>query len=291
MIEDLQNAIELIREFFLDGFLALLAVAVVGPILGSALVVRRMPLLALAVPQLAACGQAAAFCWFALFYALRQGGVVEEPGPAVQLLGSVASVFAGMLLLMLGSSRTLGARAAIAFLFAVALRDVLFLATPYDKVFEDLVHRGRLLTVDTSGRNTVLAASVVVALVFLVTLRRNQVAAFDPDQARLLGAKPRVHTLATMLLFGLYCAVVVPIVDATVVLVLTLVPPIALRTAVPTLASYVPWCITTSLVGAMIAFVLACTEGIDWPPGPTLTIVVTAISLTFAIVAKCMRRH
>ncbi|MCA8971596.1 MAG: metal ABC transporter permease [Planctomycetes bacterium] len=290
MIEALQAAFALIREFFLDGFVALLAVAVVGPMLGAALVVRRMPLLALAVPQLAACGQAAAFWCFAMFFAKREGGVVEEPGATIQLAGSVAAVFAGMLLLMFGSARTLGARAAIAFLFAIALRDVLFLETPYDKVFEDLVHRGRLLTVDASGRNTVLAASAIVTLVLVATLRRNQVAAFDPDQARLLGAKPRVHTLATMLLFGLYCAVVVPIVDATVVLVLTLVPPIALRTAVPTLASYVPWCVATSVVAATIAFVLACTEGLDWPPGPTLTIVVTAVSLTIAIVAKTVRR-
>ena len=68
MMQELLEALRLIRDHFADGFASLLAIAVVAPWLGVLLVLRRLPLLALAVPQMAGCGQAAAFFAFALLW-------------------------------------------------------------------------------------------------------------------------------------------------------------------------------------------------------------------------------
>ncbi len=284
-------AVALVRDFFLDGYIALVCIAITAPLLGALLVVRRVPLLALAVPQFAACGQAAIFWVFPVFVATFSDGVLPEPSAFLQTVASIAAVGLGMLLLFAGSARDLGSRAAIAFLVAIALRDVFFLHSPYNEVFEDLTQRGRLLTVDGARRNTVAIVSAL-ALSFVVAVRRrNLIAAFDPDQARLLGVRPGTQRLATLLVFGLYAAIVVPIVDASVVLVLALVPPIVMRAATPSLAAYLPLSVGASVVGAQLALLFACMEGVDWPPAPALTIIVTLTSLLLALPCWLLRAH
>lgn len=289
MIDEILRSFELIRELFFDGFLALLAVAIAAPMLGILLVLRRMPLVGLAVPQMAGCGQAATYFVFGL---VASGGAhgLAEPGAALQVAGSLAGVALGLAVLMLVTRdrRFLGVHAGVAFLVAIGLSEIFYLESPYESAVEQAIQNGRLLTVGAAGRNQVVACSLLVLVASIVAWRRLWVSAFDEDQARLCGLSPRRYVGLTLVLLGVFCALCVPVVGAEVVLAVLLIPLAVLRPFTPSLRAYAPLSICASVVGSVAAFVLACSEGIDWPPGATLVLCLLASSLLVAIFARLM---
>ena len=290
MMQALQSSVELIQELFMDGFLALLAVSIAAPFLGVLLVLRQMPVLGLAVPQLAGCGQAAAFFFVALFTA-TDAAHPAEPDAIGQVLGALTAVLLGMLALVSFNRdpKFLGVHACILFLLAIALRELFLLGSTHQKAVEESIQHGRLLTVDAAGRNQVLATCAGVVLLTIALWRRLWIPAFDPAQAQLLGLPPRRSLLITLLLLGATCALCVPVVGPEVLLTLMLVPAAILRGATPTLAAYPLLAMVAGLVGSAGAFVLACAEGVDWPPGPAVVVCVLASSGVLALVLAVWR--
>ncbi|MCB9870052.1 MAG: metal ABC transporter permease [Planctomycetes bacterium] len=290
MMQELLEALRLIRDHFADGFASLLAIAVVAPWLGVLLVLRRLPLLALAVPQMAGCGQAAAFFAFALLWTVDQAQP-EAPGRALQMLGASAGVLVGLgaLLWAGGDRRYLGAQAGILYLVARGAQQLLYLESPYRHAFEHAAEQGHLLTVLAPGRNQVLATCAVLAAAAWAAHRRLWISAFDPDQARLNGIAPRRWFAGTLLLIGMLCGLCVPVVGAEVVLTLLLVPPTVLRACTPSLRAFAPLSVVAGVLGSVAAFVLGCTRTLDWPPGPTLVLSVLAASLCCGAVARLFR--
>ncbi|MCA8942503.1 MAG: metal ABC transporter permease, partial [Planctomycetes bacterium] len=279
MIESLCEAWNLAIGLFFDGFVSLLAIALTAPLIGVLLVLRRMPLLGLAGPQLASCGRAGA-----IYVSALVGGTEAthafEPGHGALVAGAVVAVTIGMLAIGVSSHerRFVGTRAGIAFVVAMALQDIFYLHSPPHPGLEEATHHGHLLTVDAVGRDLVLGCCAVTLAVCWSTWRRQWISAFDPDQARLLGLSVRRELVTTLLLVGGFCAVCAPIAGPLSVFTLTLVPPVFVRAASPSLASYAPLSIVAGLLGAVAAFVLACWEQVDWPPGPAVTLCVVASS-------------
>ncbi len=286
----IQNAMTLVEDLFFDGFVALMVVALVGPVLGTLLVLRRMPLLGLAIPQAAGCGQAASFFLFATWVTVDPAQP-EEPGPGMQLAASLAGVFIGLLLLaLLGRDRRFsGVHAGVLFLAALGLKEIFYLESPYHQVFEEAIHHGRILTVVEAGRWQATWTGGVLFVVLLAFRRSLWTTAFDPDQSRLNGVSPALWSFATLMILGAFCGLCVPVVGAEVILTLLLVPAAIIRGATPSVALFGPLCAVAGVTGAYASFVVACAEEVNWPPAPALILCVIASSVVTAMTARIGR--
>lgn len=290
MIEALEQSFRLILDLFVDGFVSLLAIAIAGPFLGALLVLRRMPLVGLAGPQLAGCGQAAAH-WLFAWIVVQPGQTDAHPNSALQLFGAAVAVTVGLVAIGFASRdrRFLGVNAAIAWIVAIALQELFYLHSPFLHAAEQAAHHGQLLTVTPNQRNLVLVCAAVVIVVGGSLWRRLWITAFDADQGRLLGFSPRRALTATLLLLGGFCAVSTPAAGPLATLTLIVIPPAILRVATPSLAAFAPLSITAGLAGSIGGMLLACCEGVDWPPGPAITVCVIASSTGLALLLRLLR--
>lgn len=282
MIDAVLDAIALIRELFADSFVALLCVAVAAPGLGVLLVLRRLPMLALAVPQTAACGQAAIYC-------LLGSAAMSS---LWQIAGAAAGVLLGLAIMLCtsGDRRFLGVHAGVLYLVTLGVTDILYLKSPFDAAQQEAMQHGRLLTVLPGGRNQVLLAGLAILAATVMTYRRQWVAAFDPEQSALNGRPPRRSFALTLLLIGALCATCVPVVGPEVVLALLLIPAIVLRPHAPSMRALLPLAMLAGVLGSIAAFILACTEGLDLPPTPTLAITLLAASGVVALPSAAWTR-
>ena len=291
MIDSISQTITLIHELFFDGFIALLAIACVAPILGTHLVMRRMPLLALAVPQLAGAGQAASFWLFATMIAVDTANPAQ-PGTWVQMLGALFGVAAGMAVLSFcgrGAQLT-GAYAGLLFVVAAGLQEIFYLESPYQRFFEDAMHHGRVLTVGPEGRNLTLAIASIALFVAVAWSRPLWTTAFDPDHARLQGRSPTRWLLVILVLVGVFSALTVTVVGPEAVLALLLIPPTILRSATTSVTLYGPLASLAGILGVLLSFFVACAENIDWPLTPALILTTLLSSLLIAALASLFRR-
>lgn len=286
----IDDAMALVQELFFDGFVALMVVSAVAPALGMLLVLRRMPLLGLAIPQMAGAGQAAAFYLFATWVTIDPAHP-EEPSATLQLMASVGGVFLGLVILAAFSRdrRFSGLDAGILFLAAMALKEVFYLESPYHQIFEEAIHHGRILTVVEEGRLRVIWVSAPILVALVVFRRALWTTAFDPDQARLNRTSPALWSFVTLISLGAFCALCVPVVGPDVVLTLLLVPPALIRAASPSVGMFGPLCVIAGMTGAFASFVVACAEQVNWPPAPALILCVIASSVATALVTGVVR--
>jgi ABC-type Mn2+/Zn2+ transport system permease subunit len=284
--EVISRTVELVGDLFLDGFFAIMALALVAPYLGTFLVLRRMPMLGLAIPQMAGCGQAATFFLFARFVAALEPGNPEPPPEILQVMGAGAGVLAGLLVLAIsfGQPRFLGVNAAIVFLAAIGLQEVFFLESPYHEAFDESLHHGRLLTVLAEGRTRVVLTCALLLSAVIPLRRPLWLSAFDPDQARLMGYSPGTWLVATLVLLGSLSALCVPVVGPETVLALLIIPPAILRGASPSLGLYGPLAVLAGVLGAAGSFIVAV--ALDWPSNPAVVLSVLAASMVVAAVVR-----
>ncbi len=291
MIHGLRDTWELVRVLCLDGFVTSLVLAVVAPWMGTLLIVRRMPFLGLAIPQLAGAGTALAWLLFPIFFpaALANPEVHEHPPTLFLLAGSGAAILVGLvgLTVMGRKGRVASSHAAIVFLVGLAAAEIAWVTGPYPEMAESSARRGRLLTVLPESRDLVVWASVI-ALALLIGLRRQLwLSAFDVDLARLKRLNPSVWLLITLLLLGTHAALTVPVTGPKVLLALLLIPPAVLNRAVPSLASYGPLSALAGLVGTAAGFHLSFQK--DWPLNPSVIAGLVASSLVVAVAAGLVR--
>src|SRR5262245_20015747 len=176
-----------------------LFVAVVCSLLGIYLVLRRLVLLGVALPQAGAAGIAAAF-WLT--------GHAHEPGAAHEsaLIGSLVATFGGLGLLLFGQR---GGRSpaewGVGALFAIAsAATVLFVAlNPSGDLEVTNLLRGELLTISDADLYVIAAASLVALALFFLFAREILLASFDAEFARTIGRNPkRADALLFVLLGG-----------------------------------------------------------------------------------------
>lgn len=279
MISQFIETWEFIQAVGLPGLLAMLGLAIAAPLLGVFLVIRRMPLLGLALPEMAATGQAFALLLLGTSMSGGTSGertleaVLQHAGSALFVLLGLAAIFA--------SGRVpsfVGLAAGIAFLVARSLREVFLLHTPHSHGSERLLPHGRILTVTEDGSTVVIAASLFAAVMAIALFRRLWISAFDPDQARLLHFSPGAAMFMTLALCGILSSFCAPVVGPEGVFALLLIPPAVLRSAAPSFRSFAPLAILAGLAGVAAAFFLAYSEAIDWPVEPALVLSVLLTS-------------
>jgi ABC-type Mn2+/Zn2+ transport system permease subunit len=193
MMELIFGPAMLFRNAVLGGLL----VALLCSLLGVYVVLRRLVLLGVALPQAGAAGIAAAF-WLT--------GHAHQPGAGghtIALLGSLLATFGALVLVLVGQRLASSpAEWGIGALFAVAsAATVLFVAVdPTGDLEMTNLLRGELLSLGDRDLAILALAGAAALLLFFAFRRVILLASFDPEFARTIGGRPG---RADALLFGL----------------------------------------------------------------------------------------
>lgn len=283
MIGALREAIDLSTGLFRDGFLALLAAALVLPPLGLLLALRRLPFVTVAVPALAGGGVAFAYFLWPLIAAAGTGAAGESslaPPPAIAgHAGAALFLAAGFAWLAGlarggGEERRLESASAVLFVVAVALSELLVIESPFEEVADQWLHHGRVLAVLEEGRMRVWGACALAGGIGIAFRRELALAAIDRDEAHLAGLPNGRWLLATLALAGGACAVLVPELGPEVVLALLLVPATLLSPTARSLARLALSCSIAGFAAAILGFIIAVAR--DWPVSPSVVVALIA---------------
>jgi ABC-type Mn2+/Zn2+ transport system permease subunit len=253
-------------------------------VLGVYVVLRRLVLLGIALPQAGAAGIALVF--FATGHS--HGG----PGQAhaLALAGSLAATFAALALLVLAGRRaTQPEEWRIGGVLALATAStLLFVAlSPTGDLEMTSLLRGELLAI--SDRDLVLLAFVASAIAALFVLFRREllVVSFDPEFARTIGRDPVRYDLVLHLLLGTAISVGVMTAGPMVVFAFLVLPPLAaLRLGGSLLATFA-CAAAIATVSSLGGFALAYRA--DLPAGPVYVLVAAAIWLAVSGVQRARR--
>jgi len=269
---------------FRNAVLGGLLVALVCSLLGVYVVLRRMVLLGVALPQAGAAGIAAAF-WLTS-HAHDPGG-----GHTGALVGSLLATF-GALGLVLGAQRGghFPAEWATGALFAMAsAATVLFVSlNPTGDLEVTNLLRGELLAMSDTDLAVLAFASFVALFLFFAFQREILLASFDPEFARTVGHRPARADALLFLLLGGAIAVGVMKAGPLVVFGFLVLPALAALRVAPGLRAALA--ISTAL-GALCSvggFELA--YRIDLPTGPTSVALAAACWLTASAYARLSPR-
>ncbi len=192
-MSDFLSADFLFRNAILGG----LGVALLCSLLGIYLVLRRLVLIGVALPQAGAAGVAA------VFWLTGHGHASAEGTHLLALAGSLAATFGALALLVAGRRRAKSpAEWGVGALFAISsAATVLFIAlNPKGDVEMASLLRGELLAI-TAGDLHALAAVLLGVAALLFLFRRDLLlSSFDPEFAHTIGRQPARYD---MLLYGL----------------------------------------------------------------------------------------
>jgi len=240
-----------------------LLIALVCSQLGVYLVLRRLVLLGVALPQAGAAGIAAVF-----FVA----GHTHEPGAVhvSTLAGSLVATFAGLLFLL---AHQRGGRApaewGLGGLFAIAsAATVLFVAVdPSGDLEVTNLLRGELLTLSDPDLVVLTAAAAFALLAFYLFQREILLASFDPEFARTIGHDPSRADALLFLLLGGFIALGVMHAGPLVVFGFLVLPSLAALRVAPGLG--VALVVSAGIAVACWVFGFALAYRVDLPTGPT----------------------
>jgi ABC-type Mn2+/Zn2+ transport system permease subunit len=182
---------------FRNAILGGLGVALLCSLLGVYLVLRRLVLIGVALPQASAAGVAA------IFWLTGHGHGGGEGAHLLALLGSLAATFGALGLLVLGQR---GGRSpaewGVGALFAISsAATILFIAlNPKGDVEMASLLRGELLAITVGDLHALGVVLLGVGLLFFAFRRDLLLTSFDPEFARTLGRNPLRYDV---LLYGL----------------------------------------------------------------------------------------
>jgi len=280
----LRDALDLSTGLFRDGFLALLAAALVLPPLGLLLALRRLPFVTIAVPALAGGGVAFAYFLWPFIAAVggssRAAGTLEPPPAVAGHAGAALFLALGFAWLAAlarrgGEERRLESASAVLFVVAVALSELLVIESPFEEIADQWLHHGRVLAVLETGRDRVWGACAIAGGVALSLRRELALAALDRDEAHLAGLPPGRWLLVTLALVGGASAILVPELGPEVVLALLLVPATLLAPTARSLSRLALSCALAGVAAALLGFVIAVAR--DWPVSPSVVVALVAI--------------
>ncbi len=261
-----------------------LCVAIVCSLLGVYLVLRRLVLLGVALPQAGAAGIAAAF-WISA-HAHQPGGAHTGA-----LLGSLVATFGALGLLVAGQrSGRSPAEWGVGALFAIASSaTVLFVAlNPSGDLEVTNMLRGELLTVSDADLLALLVASALSLALFFSFRREILLASFDAEFARTIGRNP---ARADALLFGLLGgAIALGVMEAgpLVVFGFLVLPPLAALRVAPGLGAAMAIAAAIGAVCSLGGFSLAYRA--DLPTGPTSVALAAVFWLALTAFARWRAR-
>jgi ABC-type Mn2+/Zn2+ transport system permease subunit len=265
--------------FYRDPFLGSLLVALACAILGVYVIGRRIVLVGVALPQMAAAGIGLSFLC-ELFAATAPGTALAwtRNHDAMAILFEIAGL--GILLAGPGRRRMPAeVVTGVAYCLAGAL-SVLFVlgsAQGMDEV-RHLV-AGDILGIHQESLLGLCAVLGAVLLSHAVLFRRFLFTSFDPEMAATLGLRTRLHDLAFFAGLALVVARSVHATGTLFVFSYLLLPGATGLLLARRVGSVFAVAAGTALVGAASGFLVACDPDLDWPVGPTATVTVFAIFL------------
>ena len=270
---------------FRNAVLGGLVVALVCSLLGVYVVLRRLVLLGVALPQAGAAGIAAAF-WLTGHSHAPGGG-----GHTIALLGSLASTFGALALLVAGQRLARSpAEWGVGALFAIAsAATVLFVAIdPTGDLEMTNLLRGELLSLADRDLVVLSAVSAVVLVLFVAFRREILLASFDREFARTIGREPG---RADALLFGLFgVTIALGVLDAgpLVVFGFLVLPALAALRIAPSLGAALAISVAIGTFCSVSGFALAYRA--DLPTGPTSVALAAGCWLAASVAGRLWRR-
>jgi ABC-type Mn2+/Zn2+ transport system permease subunit len=184
---------------FRNAILGGLGVALLAAVLGVYLVLRRLVLIGVALPQASAAGVAA------VFWLTGHGHGGAESTHALALLGSLAATFAALAVLVLArrSARS-PPEWGVGALFAISsAATILFIAlNPKGDVEMAGLLRGELLAITVSDLDALALALLVVGALLVLFRRDLLLTSFDPEFARTIGREPSRYDALLYFLIG-----------------------------------------------------------------------------------------
>jgi ABC-type Mn2+/Zn2+ transport system permease subunit len=264
---------------FRNALLGGLGVALLCSALGIYLVLRRLVLIGVALPQASAAGIAAVF-WLS--------GHAHTPGSATHLLALAASLGATALALaFLVAARRRGDASApaewsVGALYAVtSTATILFVAiNPSGDLEMSNLLRGELLAITPRDLVAIGIAAAIIAACLILFRRELLLASFDPEFARTIGRNP---LRADALLYGLLgggIALGVMNVGPLVVFGYLVLPALAALRIAPGIASAFALAAAFAAVSFLGGFAMAYHA--DLPAGPTGVALAAALWLVCA---------
>jgi ABC-type Mn2+/Zn2+ transport system permease subunit len=270
---------------FRNAVLGGLLIALVCSLLGVYLVLRRLVLLGVALPQAGAAGVAAAF-WLT--------GHSHESSSAhtSALLGSLVATFGGLGMLLAGQR---GGRSpaewGVGALFAIgSAATILFVAlNPTGDLEVTNLLRGELLAINDTDLAVLAAMSVVSVGLFFLFRREILLASFDAVFARTIGRNPVRADALLFLLLGTAIAIGVMEAGPLVVFGFLVLPPLAALRVAPGLGSAMAISTAIGAVCSLGGFSLAYRA--DMPTGPTSVALAAAFWLALSAAARLAQRR
>jgi ABC-type Mn2+/Zn2+ transport system permease subunit len=261
-----------ILEIFSPSFLlfpALLGsaiLALVCPLVGAHLILRRRVFLGLTLPQIAASGVAFTF-WVYHYAGLTHGNGGER---LLAIAGSLLCTFIGMGLLAYLDRHAAGSpegRLAAAYALASALTILFVVFNPAGELEILNLLKGEVIAL-SQGELKLLAATYGVVLMGLVLFRREfLLTSFDPDLAFLLTGGGVPWSALLYLLCGLSIAVGVIMAGPLLIFGFMVLPPLSARPFARGIAAFFTLSSLIGLSTAALGFYLSIV--LDLPLGPT----------------------
>jgi ABC-type Mn2+/Zn2+ transport system permease subunit len=261
-------------------------VCILCAVLGVYVVLRRMVLLGVALPQAGAAGIAAVF--------FATGHSHGEPGQAhaLALIGSLAATFAALAALVVaGRSSRQPVEWRIGGVLAIATAaTLLFVAlSPTGDLEMTSLLRGELLAISDRDLSVLVFVSAIVALVFVLFRRELLLVSFDPEFARTIGRNPERYDAVLYLLLGATISIGVMTAGPMVVFAFLVLPALTAlrlgRSMHMTFAVAAGIALVSSFGGFAISY------RADLPTGPVYVLLAAAIWLAVSVVMRVRGRR
>jgi len=271
---------------FHNAILGGLGVALLCSLLGIYLVLRRLVLIGVALPQASAAGIAAVF-WLT---GHGHGGASETH--ALALAGSLAATFAALALLVVGRrNEQIPAEWGIGVLFAVgSAATILFVAiNPKGDIEMASLLRGELLTITDADLRVLGVVLFIVGALFFLFRRDLLLTSFDAEFSRTIGRNPVRYDLLLYFLIGGGVALGVITAGPLVVFGFLVLPSLAALRVASGLGS--AFAISAVLAAASFLGGFAISYRADLPSGPVCVAVAAAAWAASAVFVRLRTRR
>jgi ABC-type Mn2+/Zn2+ transport system permease subunit len=256
---------------FRNAILGGLGVALLCSVLGIYLVLRRLVLIGVALPQAGAAGIAA------VFWTTGHGHAGEASTHLLALWGSLLATFGALALLVAGQRRSRSpAEWGVGALFAISsAATILFVAlNPKGDVEMAGLLRGELLAITEADLRMLGGVLLAVGSLFFLFRRDLLLTSFDPEFARTIGRDPFRYDLLLYFLLGGGIAVGVMTAGPLVVFGFLVLPALVALRVAPGLGSAFVISALVAVLSFLGGFVLSYRA--DLPAGPVCVAVAAA---------------
>ncbi|MGR3311246.1 MAG: metal ABC transporter permease [Candidatus Brocadiales bacterium] len=245
---------EILNPGFLlrNSFYASLIVGFICPLVGVYFVLRRIIFLGVALPQISSAGIAFAFLLHTLGLHIFTH-IVSERGMA--LLGSILFTFLSIMVLALLERRHKGmteGRIGVAYALGGAASILFVVWNPYGESEILSMLRGNIIAINDAELLLILGVFLSILIVLIGFQKEFVLVSYDPDMAITIGKKVFLWDILLYLVIGLTISIGVMTVGPLVIFGFLVIPPVTARMLT---FGMKPFCIVSSLIGGLSAFV------------------------------------